>query len=407
MTVQFGSPVGTVKELKEKVSAGGGPSMITFVPDESKGTLTVRFLTEPEEWIGYREVYDPIKRRYWPVPPDDSMPGTPDPDVRVSKRFLANAVDRATDRVIAIKLPASLVEQLIIRYDRFSTILDRDYILGRSGSGLDTDYYCDPEPPTKAKTDKYNPMDLNQVLVGSYESVWGPVQNSNTSAPATTAAGHLPRKPRTRISDPVVEEEESPVQDLDELAQQADDEDDATAAATLTSLADDMGINPETYESWVEVVEAIKAGPQAQAEPEDDDTETGDDEAEDDEEQSYASMGAVVDDDDADEEVAQPLLEVLELAADHHGIDPEEFDTWEDVGEKLDELSAAGGNGSEAETEAVSEEAEEEADSDSEAETWTEDELKGKQIGELRALARDQGINTSGLNKSALVDALL
>jgi hypothetical protein len=389
--MQFGSAVGSLKELRERASSGG-PQLITFIPDESKGTLKVRFLTEPEEWVGYREIYDPIKRKSWPVPPDDTMPGTPEEDTRVSKRFLANAVEIDSDRVIAVKLPATLVEQLIIRYDRFSTILDRDYILGRSGQGVDTTYYCDPEPPTRMKTDKYNLLDLNGVLTTTYEGVWGV---TNNSAPATAAKG--PRRPKTPIgiTPAVDDDEESPVEDLDELAQLADDEDSAEAAATLTSLADDMGVDPEQFDTWIEVVEAIKAGPSAEPEAEDAAEET-----EDDSEQSFASMGVVIDDDNADEELAQEYILLFNDACAKWDIDADDYDTWEDVGTRLDELEA---NGSEAEAEASTEEAE---DDDAETETWSEDDLKGKQIGELRALARDKGINTSGLNKAALVEAL-
>ena len=111
-------------------------------------------------------------------------------------------------------------------------------------------------------------------------------------------------------------------------------------------------------------------------------------------------MGAVVDDDDADDAVANPLMERLQEAADEAGIDVDDFDTWKDVGEFLDNQD--GEDGAEAEAEASDEEAED----DSEEATFSAEDLKAKPIGEIRALARDNGISTAGLNKAALIDAL-
>ena len=385
--VEFGTRVGTVKELKQKVTASGGSQFITFVPEESKGTITVRFLTEPEEWLGYREIYDPIKKKSWPVPPDDSMPGSPEEDQRVTKRFLANAVNKEDDRVIAIKLPGSLVEQLLIRYERFNTMLDRDYLLGRTGSGMDTDYYCDAEPPTRFKSDKYTLLDLNAILVSTYEQVWG-VDATTNSKPSRAPASKKAAAPKATPTG--LEADEAASESLADLAARADDNDDAEAAEQLTAIADSAGIDPEAYELWADVVAALAEAGGAEPEAEEDD-EDGD------EEQSYTSMGAVVDDEGVnDAELLAQFMEVLTNAAEAQDLDVEDFETWEALGQELDGTS-----------EVEAEEGTEEAEDEEEAEVvFTADELRGKQIGELRALARDQGINTTGLNKAALVDAL-
>src|SRR5215471_17088568 len=134
----FGQQVGSMKKLKEGLKGGIGP--IKFIP--KNGNIMVRFLDEPNLWVKYFEVFDQVRNVGWPVPDDESAPGYPDADMRKTKRYLANVVDVTGDRdeVVALQLPTSLVNQLVIRYERYDTITDRDYELFRSGSGLDTDY---------------------------------------------------------------------------------------------------------------------------------------------------------------------------------------------------------------------------------------------------------------------------
>lgn len=166
----FGQKAGSIKGLKKSLK-GGGAGFIKYVPkDES---LTVRFITDPDEWLMYRETFDEATNRGYPVPDDKNAPGYPDPDQRTSKRYLANAVMVDDDKVVPLQMPVSLVNQLVVLYEKYGTVCDRDFELMRSGTGLDTSYQAVPEAPLKRKLDKYKPMDLEQVLEDAYNAIWG------------------------------------------------------------------------------------------------------------------------------------------------------------------------------------------------------------------------------------------
>lgn len=320
----FGRKVGSIGELKKSLKKKTG-TFIKYIPKEKDGTITVRFLEEPETWISFQEVFDQVKRASYPVP-DEGMPGFPSGDDRVSTRYLANAIDTEADKVIPLQLPKDLANQLVVRYEKYGTICDRDYELGRSGAGLDTTYYLTPESPTTRKVDKYEALDLEQVLEDAYNNVWGDDVEDKPAVKSKVTAGAAAKR-RAQV-----EEVEDEPDDLDALATAADDEDDADAQERLTELADAKGIDTDDYETWAEVADALSEA-----------TVDGTDEAPEPDEDDGT---------DADDE-------------------PEEGDGEE------------GGD------------------------FYTREELTPMPIGELRAIARDNSIVTTGLSKAALIDALL
>ncbi len=333
----FGRKVGTMADLKKDLSKGSS-TFIKYIP--KNGAITVRFIQEPEgNWEAFKEVFDQTRRKSYPVPPDESMPGYPDPDDRVSTRYLANAVDVESDRVIPIQLPKDLANQLFVRYERYETLCDRDYELFRSGEGLDTVYGCTPDSPTAMKLDKYTPLDLEKVLQDAYEAVWGP---QAAPAPVTPSGGAGKQaavlKRKTKIEPEPAEDDDDDL-DLYGLAKIADtqesSEDGQRAAEELTTLADAVGVDPSDYGTWAEVAGAIA------------DTEYDDDEP---------TADLTVEDDV-----------------------PEEDDGIQNDDDEDEE----------------------------EGEFWTEDELKPKTIGELRAIAREGGLATSGMKKPEIIKLIL
>lgn len=164
----FGTAVGSVEKLKKQLEArkamGSGPRRIP--KDES---IVVRFLTEPDEWVSYREAYSQDLKRYYPVPEGVDT----GPEIRVSNRYLANALDTGTDKVIPLVLPVTLVNRLLTRYERHGTLMDRDYEMMRIGSGLDTEYDVESHSPEKRKLSGYELLDLEEILSDQYEMVFG------------------------------------------------------------------------------------------------------------------------------------------------------------------------------------------------------------------------------------------
>lgn len=258
----FGQEVGSLKRLKEGLK-GSGP--IRFIP--KNGRLMVRFLEEPEKWSKYFEVFDPIKNQGWPVPEDESAPGFPDPDMRKTKRYLANAVDTERDEVIALQLPASLVNDLVIRYERYDTLTDRDYELFRTGSGLDTDYGLTPEPASKRNMAKYKALDLEDVLQQAYDAVWGDTDDGITDeeplvpepAPVARAA-----KKATKATKKAAVVEPPTFTELGELADNGDE----PAAIALTEAAIAADIDPDDYPTWAGLAEVLEDGEGLLDEPE-------------------------------------------------------------------------------------------------------------------------------------------
>lgn len=153
---------GSIKALKSSLKRGGAGSFIKNVPKDAG--ITVRFLHEPDEWVKYREYYsESTEPRFFP-----DVEGM-DPDFvadldKPTTRYLACAVDVEENSVIPIKMPKSLVESLMKKYDKFGTVLDRDYELVKDGEGFDTSYEAIPEAPKRRNMSKFEVLDLMDVL---------------------------------------------------------------------------------------------------------------------------------------------------------------------------------------------------------------------------------------------------
>lgn len=154
-----GGKVGSFKKLKASVKKGANSSYLSRIGAEG---ITVRFMQEPDEWIEYFEYYDETEKQFFPevegVTPNLSE------GQRSSKRYLAAAVDVAEGKVIPLVLPKSVVSILVKKYEKYNTLIDRDYEITREGTGFDTEYDVTPEPPMKMKMARYQMIDLMAAL---------------------------------------------------------------------------------------------------------------------------------------------------------------------------------------------------------------------------------------------------
>ena len=167
----IGSSVGSMAALKRTLAkkAGGGEGRITFIPKDP-GSLTVRFLQEPEEFIMYEECWDPAGKRSFPYV--DGLKQGRDYE-RKSTVFLANALDVDKDKVIALQVKQTVLNSLVIKFEKYGTLMDRDYEIAKYGAGLDTTYDVTPESPQKRNLGKYDLLDLQKVLLASYNDAMG------------------------------------------------------------------------------------------------------------------------------------------------------------------------------------------------------------------------------------------
>lgn len=271
-----GKKMGSVKALKESLKKGGS-SLSTYIKNVPSEGITVRFLTEPEEWFGYYEYYNAESKNYCPMAQGEVLPDGAKP----SFRYLACAVDVESDRVIPLKLAKTAANSLILKYDKFGTIIDRNYELQRHGEGLDTTYDVTPDAPSKLHLSKYEVLDLEKVLIDARSNALGETD--------TEASKATPKMDDDDIDDDDEESEEDSGDLYDELFPNDEFREDYSEAELNTmfnkypdefaSLLEDWGIDALDDKPRMEDVrDAVKAVLFAQKETEETEDETDEDE---------------------------------------------------------------------------------------------------------------------------------
>jgi len=158
-----------------KDSAKQMPSVrLTFKEGEAR---TVRFLHEPFDrrnpWVEYYEHYVPGagggNGAYVPCIENCRLDG----DVRAGKRWYVNVWDRDSKQVRLLKLTGAMVENLIIKFERRGTILDRDYSITRTGEGTDTKYHIEAEEKERFDQRNIKLIDIVQYLDQQAQSYYG------------------------------------------------------------------------------------------------------------------------------------------------------------------------------------------------------------------------------------------
>lgn len=332
MTKYQGGKVGSLSRLREQLKKGGGGAFIKNVP--ANDVMVVRFLTEPDDWYGYKEAYDTEVRRYFPVL--EGMEITS--EQRVSNRFLAIVLDVTEDKVIPLKMPKDLANRVLMRYDRYETIMDRDYELSRMGEGLDTTYDCAPGDKVKRNLAKYELLDLDEVIAKAADYA-----GTGNNVPESSSA----KKAAAKRTVAVVEDDD-------------DDEEEET---------------PVVKAPVAKVAPKRPAPAPAAAVEDDDDEEDEDDEDDEDEAPAPAPVKKSA---PVKKAAAKPAVE-----------EDDSFPEDDDDDEDDEEVAVAA--------------ADEEGGDDS----YSEAELQAMSLRDLRALAEAYGIDHAGLNKAALIEAIM
>lgn len=297
-----GGKVKSIATLKSSMKKGsGGSQFLSRVPAD--GTLTVRFLTEPTEWVTYFEHYDQVRKFY---PCTDDCPGCTEGE-RPSARYLANALDVSESRVIPLVMPKSMAASVLKKYEKYATVLDRDYELSRSGTGLDTEYDVTPEPPTKMNIDRFDLLNLMEILEGQLESA----DNASAGGDSDEDEAPAPKRDRKPAAKPVEvddDDDDDDSDDDDDDSSDADGGDDfwkredlegmslkelrQTALETGYTSADVRGLDSDA------IVELLTTG------------DTGSDDSDDD----SSEADSADDDDDDDAELSEDELRAMSLA---------------------------------------------------------------------------------------------
>jgi len=187
--MRFGTPKKDVVDNSDEV----------YLRTFKKGDTQVRFLTEIDEWIQFREHYSADGKSFPCTKDRTTCPGCTSEDesvARAANRYAANAILTRNGQVYAFKMGKSLVDRLSMRSDRNGgTITNRDYIIIRSGTGLDTEYDVEQEEKTPVKLSAYKDqlVDIEAVLESNFNALF---------------ADDAPKKPARKV---VKDDDEKPV----------------------------------------------------------------------------------------------------------------------------------------------------------------------------------------------------
>lgn len=202
-----GGVAGSVERLKKDLERGSGNT--TWIRNIKAGEdLTVRFLTEPEDWFSYREHYNPETKFFPCIGKATGCPGCQHPSEKVSRasrRYLANALVVNEGVVVPLKLPLDLANRLVVRYERNgNTLGGRDYTLHRMGQGLDTSYDVTPEDKSDVDLQRFELLDLEEILVEQFEDAYPSGSNG-----VVDDDDEVPSEPSRHTSGPEMDTEES------------------------------------------------------------------------------------------------------------------------------------------------------------------------------------------------------
>ena len=152
------------------------------------GEVTVRFIEECDDWIVFREHY--LNKKSFPCTEDDSCPGcnSDDDDVRrASRKYATNIMLVSNKAVLPFRIPITLAKRAFSRAERNDgTITNRDYVVMKSGKGLDTEYDIEAEDKYTLDLDslRKEAKDLQEILRIAYEE----------NAPATDKVAAVKKK---------------------------------------------------------------------------------------------------------------------------------------------------------------------------------------------------------------------
>lgn len=261
----FGQQAGSLKNLKKNLakSSGGGKGFIKFIP--KGGPLNVRFITEPEGWLSYGEHFDPAVRKSYPCTTEADCPGCR-LGLDKKNKYLANVVNLDNnDRVTALQLPISLVNRLVVKYEKWGSLVNREMELSKEGADLDTTYDFDYSPEDNVRVDKWTPLNLEEVLQAAFDDVFGDADDDDVPRPQAKEPA-LPRKraaaPRRAAEEPPEEpeEKEPPKRKRSEAAPRKasepeftpDDDDDVDQDLTFTPDDDDSVPEGDDQDGYTE-----------------------------------------------------------------------------------------------------------------------------------------------------------
>lgn len=149
----------TKKGIKASLSSSGS-KFAQRVPDEG---IEVRFLTEPEDFWAV-EIHYGNKESFPCTGADDGCIGCEE-GFDKGQKWYANVYWPDEDRVVVFEMGKSVFQALMKKYDRYNTVMDRNYEVTKEGTGQQTRYDMEALDKTHIKgIDRMEPVDLEQFF---------------------------------------------------------------------------------------------------------------------------------------------------------------------------------------------------------------------------------------------------
>lgn len=169
---------GTVKKNEVEMVRSGD-----YLRNFKEGETKIRFLNETDEFIMFREHYT-VEGKSFPCLQDSpKCPGCSSEIESVrksSRKYAVNVLMVDSGYVNAVKMPVTLVNRIVTRSERNGgTIINRDYVIYRTGKGLETEYDVEQDEKYPVELAQYESSlkDINSILVTSFEEICGPVSD--------------------------------------------------------------------------------------------------------------------------------------------------------------------------------------------------------------------------------------
>lgn len=209
--------LGTEKGIKKSL-AGGSSKFATRATEEG---IEVRFLTEPEEWFEAAIHYG--DKTSFPCSEGDCLGCEEGMDE--GRKHYANVYLVDEDRVAVLEMAKGVAADVVRKYERNNTIMDRNFEITREGTGKQTRYYTEALDKSRMK----GVDDLALIDLMSFMEEWlERALKEEAGEEEVSASGRRHTKKSTKrrrpIEDDDIEDDDEDMDDDDE-----DDEDEAPA----------------------------------------------------------------------------------------------------------------------------------------------------------------------------------
>lgn len=255
---------GTAKKNEVEVVRNGD-----FLRNFKEGDTKIRFLNETDDFIMFREHYTPDTKSFPCLQDSPNCPGCNSEIESVrksSRKYACNVLMVDTGYVNAVKMPVTLVNRIVTRSERNGgTITNRDFVVIRTGKGLETEYDVDQDDKYPVDLEQYasSLKDINAILQSSFEEIWGPVSSYEKSESKKPAKVSEAKAATAEVASKSAEaSEDFPSKSASSSGHADDEEIDESAVRAMTInqlvvLASRANIDVSSVETREEIVELL------------------------------------------------------------------------------------------------------------------------------------------------------